>query len=95
MVYLKRGQTVRVLCDGNKIDSATVEMVDQSGELILGADFASTESGTFTLIYNPSSQGWMLFTAEGWTARQPNGAVYKLEVCNDEPVTATSPEGAD
>ncbi len=95
MVYLKRGQTVRVLCDGNKIDSAMVEMVDRSGSLILGAVFASMHSGTFSLIYNPSKQGWTLSIAEGWTARQPNGAVYQLEVCDDEPVTVTSPEGAD
>ncbi len=95
MIYLKKGQTVRVLCDGNVIDSATVEMVDQSGELILGADFASSRSGTFTLNYNPSMMGWTLFTAQGWTARQPNGAVYQLEIRDDEPVTVTPPEGAD
>ncbi len=95
MVNLKRGQWVEVICDGNKIDSACVEMVDRAGNMILAAVFASREFGTFTLNYNPSKQGWTLFTAEGWTARQPNGAVYQLEVCEGEPVVVTSPEGAD
>jgi hypothetical protein len=38
-----------------------------------------------------------LFKADGWTARQPNGAVYHVEVIERgelHPV-ATPPEGAD
>lgn len=95
MVYLKRGQSVKVMCDGNEIDRARVEMVDQSGILILGAVFASNNSGTFTLTYNPSLRGWTLFMAGGWTRRQPDDAVYQLEVLEDEPVAVTAPEGAD
>lgn len=95
MVYLKTGQSVKVMCDGNVIDSAKVEMVDQSGILILGAVFASNNSGTFTLNYNPSMRGWTLFMADGWAGRQPNDAVYQLEVLEGELVAVTAPEGAD
>ncbi len=97
MVHLKKGQTVRVVCDGADIDSAMVEMVDQSGGVIFGACFASTLLGTFELKYDPSKRGWVLFKADGWTARQPNGAVYHVEVIErgDLHPVATSPEGAD
>ena len=95
MVYLKRGQTVRVLCDGNKIDSATVEMVDQSGDVIFGACFASTLIGTFELNYNPGQQGWTLFKEEGWTVRQLDGAIYQLEVLEEESIIIICPQGAD
>lgn len=95
MVYLKKGQTVRVLCDGNKIDTAKVEMVDQSGGVIFAACFASTFLGTFELKYDPSKRGWVLFKVDGWTGYQRKGAVYQLEVLEDELVTVTPPEGAD
>ncbi len=95
MVHIKRGQTVRVLCDDVEIDTATIETVDQSGGVIFGACFASTLIGTFELTYNPGKQGWTLFRADGWTVYQPNGAVYQLEVLEEGPITITCPEGAD
>lgn len=92
MVHIKRGQTVRVLCDGVEIDTATVETVDQGGGVIFGACFASTLIGTFELKYNPN-QGWTLSRADGWTAYQSEGAIYQLE--EEGPITITCPEGAD
>ncbi len=97
MVHLKQDDLVRVMCDGNEIDRAMVDMVDRSGNVVLGACLVSTVSGTFILNYNPIMSGWTLHVADGWTARQPNGAVYHVEVIERgelHPV-ATSPEGAD
>jgi hypothetical protein len=80
MVHLNQGDVVGVKCDGWEIDQAIVDRVDRVGRVVMGADFQSLNSGTFTLNYNPSMSAWVLHLSEGWTGRQPNGAVYQLEV---------------
>ncbi len=96
MVHLKKGDEVKVMCDGVEIDRAQVKMVDRSGIVILSVSLNSRNSGSCVLNYNPFKGGWTLQMAEGWTARQPNGAVYILEVV--EPVaigTVSFRKGSD
>ena len=96
MVHPKRGDEVKVMCDGREIDRAKVEVVDQSGSVVLSVSLKSNNSGTFTLNYNPCKRGWTLYMAEDWSARQQNGAVYILEVVEPATVEMESHrEGAD
>ena len=96
MVHLKRGDEVKVMCDDCEIDRAKVEVVDCAGGVIFSVSLTSRNSGSCDLNYNPSKSGWTLHMAEGWSARQPNGAVYSLEVVEPATVEMVSHrEGAD
>lgn len=104
MIHLKKGDKVRVLCGGQLIDIATVEVVDRSGNVVLGVCLKCDGGGTCVLNYQPVSGNWVLYMGDGWT-RQQNGSKYDLEVIPEDSkdtvvidntcATATTPKGAD
>jgi hypothetical protein len=105
MIHLKKGDKVRVLCDGQLIDTATAETVDRRDNVIFVVYLTCDRGGSCALNYEPMSRYWFLYVGNGWTARRPNGSKYDLEVIPEDSedtvvidgtcATATTPKGAD